>query len=71
MVELINPNGTVVDVAESAVRRELAAGWSHLVAPPVETPKPAPKKKAPVAPKKKSSGKSGKEQESSSDEDSE
>ena len=30
MVELLNPNGILVDVHESAVARNLAAGWSHI-----------------------------------------
>ena len=65
MVELINPNGVVVDVAESAVKRKLAAGWTAPNAKAVESKAPAPKTK-------KSSGKSGsKKQESSPVEESE
>ena len=30
MVELLNPNGILVDVHESAVARKLAAVWSHI-----------------------------------------
>ena len=67
MVELINPNGILIDVAESKEKKKLAAGWKR--AGSVE--KSEPVVETPPAPKKKSSGKSGKKQASSVVEDSE
>ena len=69
MVELLNPNGILIDVHESAIARKLAAGWSHVEKETEVISEKATKPK--IAPKKKSSDKSASKQESKSNEKSE